>query len=164
MVSRLRPMDVKLTHQDRQYRLGETIDLTVELRVRGDTEIREARIDLVCEERWSETYTMMVPDVRTLRGQMGVGTRGAAPPPPPPPPIPKRVNKRRQETYVHSSAVFLKESSLRSGTVSHRLALKIGSTPLRRPTDGAARWRLVARVDVVRARDATARQPVNVVA
>ena len=164
MVSRLRPLDVKLRFRDKRYGLGETVDLTVELRVNGDAEVREARVDLVCEEQWSETYTMMVPDTRTLKASIHVGARGAAPPPPPPPPIPKRVNKRRQETYVHSSAVFLKESSLRAGPVSHRVALKIGDTPLRRSTDGTARWRLVARVDVVRARDVTARQPIEVVA
>ena len=131
------------------------MDLTVELRINGDAEVKEARVDPVCEERWSETLTMLVPDI----GPIGMA-RGASPPTPPL--IRKQVNKRRQETYVHSSAVFLGDAKLRAGPVNHSVALKIGDTPLRQPTDGMARWRLVARVDVVRARDVTARQPIQV--
>ena len=61
MVSRLRPLDVNLVFEDRPYKLGETINLTMELTPRGDVEVREGRVDLMCEERWQEVSTVMVP-------------------------------------------------------------------------------------------------------
>lgn len=99
VTSRIRPLDVKLIFEDRPYSLGETIELTTELDARGDVEVREGRVDLVCEERWREIYTIMVP-AATRASQVG-GTISI------PPKIPKQVNKEHRETYVHSSVVFL---------------------------------------------------------
>jgi len=51
MVTRLFPLNVKVSFEDRPYKLGETISLTMELSPKRDMEIREGRVDLVCEER-----------------------------------------------------------------------------------------------------------------
>ena len=64
MVLRLRPLDVTLTFEDRMYKLGETISCQVELVAKADVDVREARIDLVCQVHWAESYTVMVPAVR----------------------------------------------------------------------------------------------------
>ena len=48
VVSRLRPLGVKLDFGDQSYKLGETFDISVELNPRGDVEVREGRVDLVC--------------------------------------------------------------------------------------------------------------------
>ena len=56
MLTRLRALDLKLLLEARQYALGETIDITVELRPHMDVEIREGLIDLVCEERYQQHY------------------------------------------------------------------------------------------------------------
>ena len=74
--SRLRPLDVKLLFDDRPYMLGETIDVMLELSARGDIEVREARVDLVCEEYYVESFNVMVPDIKT--GRSGGGLYGGS--------------------------------------------------------------------------------------
>ena len=54
MVSRLRPLDLEILFRERTYRLGEPIDLTVELSPRRDCDVREGRIDLMVEEQWTD--------------------------------------------------------------------------------------------------------------
>ena len=64
----------------RPYRLGETIKIMVELGANGDVEVREARVDLVCEENYLESYNVMVPDIKIGRPVGGfLGRLGAAP-------------------------------------------------------------------------------------
>ncbi len=53
MLSRLFPLEVKVSFEDRGYGLGETINLTVELSPRRDMEVREGHVDLLCEEHWT---------------------------------------------------------------------------------------------------------------
>ena len=52
MVFRLRPLDVILNFENRSYKLGETISCNVELDARVDVDVREGRIDLVCQVHW----------------------------------------------------------------------------------------------------------------
>ena len=61
MLSRLFPLGVKISFEDRVYRLADTINLTVELTPRRSIQVREGRVDLVCEEVWREVYTVMTP-------------------------------------------------------------------------------------------------------
>ena len=51
VISRLRPLGVNLDFGDQSYMLGGTIDISVELNPRRDVEVREGRVDLVCEVR-----------------------------------------------------------------------------------------------------------------
>ena len=164
MVSRIRPLDVDLVFEDRPYKLGEAIKLGVDLQLNRDVEIREARVDLVCEESYAETFTVMVMDRRATMG----GTRHM------PPRIPKQVTKEHKETYIHSSVVFLEDARLHSGT-SRRFnaTLEIQPEP---PAHAAAvlgsatgvigatvKWTLVAAIDVAGARDIKKRQKVTVI-
>ncbi len=51
MSSRLFPLGVKVSFEDRVYGLGETINLALELSPKRDMQAREGRVDLVCEEQ-----------------------------------------------------------------------------------------------------------------
>ena len=158
MVTRLRPLDLKLIFEDRPYRLGETINLRVELKVRGDVLVREGRVDLVCEGRWTETYTVMVP----VSGPIGRAERGEigqlAPR------IPKHITKERRETNAHSAIVFIKDKRLYSGAQDrYNARLKIRPEPPSHASEATLKWTLVAAVDVARARDIKTRRPIKVV-
>ena len=161
MVSRLRPLDVKVDFHDRPYKLGETIDLTVELTPRGDVEVREGRVDLECELSYTEVTTVMVSP-RSAGGRGGAfGV--------PVPMVPKQVSEEHKETDVRGSVVFVNDTRLRSGTAStYRAKLEIQpEVPLN--VAGSARrgradmkWGLVTTVDVAQARDIATRQPIQV--
>ena len=47
MLARFRPLAARLVLENSPYKLGETIDLTIELDARGNAEVREGRVDLV---------------------------------------------------------------------------------------------------------------------
>ena len=148
-------MDLKLLFEDRPYKLGETIDLTMELDARGDVEVREGRVDLVCDARWTEVYTIMVP-AATRASAVG-GTIII------PPKIPKQVSKEHRETYVHSSVVFLQDTRLDSSTRgSYRVSLEIEPESPPHAAEATVKWTLVAAIDVARARDIKTRRAVKV--
>ncbi len=71
MLSRLFPLGVKISFEDRVYKLGETIDITVELSPRRDMEVREGRVDLVCEESYQETFTVTRSRYRAVGSPRG---------------------------------------------------------------------------------------------
>ena len=158
MVSRLFPLGVKLNFEDRPYKLGETINLTIQLDPRGDTEVREGRVDLVCEERWREVFTVMVRPRGSWGGRSTAGATGILLPR-----VPRQVTQTHREAYVHSSVVFLAEAQLQSGTTGrYNARLEIQPEPPPHAEQGAVSWRLVATVDVAHARDIKARRSVKV--
>ena len=153
MVSRLRPLDMELDFEDRPYGLGETIKLTVTLVPGRDIDVREGRVDLVCEERWTETYTVMVST------RFGGLTSGAAS-------VPKQSSKQHKESYVHSSVAFLSETRLESGRArTYNSRLEIGPEPPAHTgpqrEQAKVKWTLVASADIVRGRDPKTRRPVK---
>ncbi len=156
MLSRLFPLGVKISFEDRVYKLGETIDLTVELSPKRDMEVRGGRVDLVCEEHWTVRSTVMVPVSRRGGGHLAPGAVHA-------PRIPKQVHKEYRETFVHSSVVFLEDARLASGRTSrYNARLEIQPEPPPHAREGKVRWRLVTTTDVAGARDIKARRPVKV--
>ncbi len=54
MVFKLKPLELSFDFEDREYDLGDTIDIHVDLSPNGEVDVREARVDLVCEERFSQ--------------------------------------------------------------------------------------------------------------
>ena len=54
MLSRLLPLGIEVRFEEHPYRLGETINPALGLNPRREIEVREARVDLVCEEEWTE--------------------------------------------------------------------------------------------------------------
>ena len=160
MITRIRPLDLNMAFEDCPYKLGETINVKVELRARGDVVVREGRVDLVCEERYPEVYTATVGGFHrppTTRGAFPVPTPVALPN------VPKQVNKDHQETYIHSTAVFLQETPFGSGaTGSYNAKLEIRPDPPPHAKQGTVKWTLVTAVDVAQARDVTKKRQLTV--
>ena len=151
MVYRLRPLKVSLDFEDRNYKLGETIRLRIGLESGSDVEVREGRVDLVCEERWTEFLSVTAPVRSHARITM----------------VPKHVNKQHREKYVHTSVVFLQPTRLQSGSPgSHDVRFQILPEPPPHTgpqrEEAAVKWLLVATVDVVRGRNPSTQRAVKI--
>ena len=70
MLTRLRPLGVEVNFEDRPYKLGETVHLTLELSPRRDIEVREGRVDLVCDTRDTKVVSVMI-----RRGPLNPGAK-----------------------------------------------------------------------------------------
>ncbi len=160
MLTRLFPLGVKVSFEDRVYKPGETINLTVELSPKRDMEVRVGRVDLVGEEHWTESFTVMVPDRRAARAQARLGSTSFGTLPPAPM-IPKQVTKIHRDSFVHSSVVFLENAQLRPGVAATYNA-RVDIESELPPRADKASWRLKTTLDVAGARDITARRPVKV--
>ena len=116
-----------------------------------DVFVREGRVDLVCEEAYTETFTFMKP----LHGSSAAGASMST--------VPKQVTKKRKGKYVHSSIVFLKDATLNPNSAkTHEVRLEIQPDPPPHAPDAEMRWTLVTTINVARARDIMARQTVEV--
>ena len=173
MVYKLRPLKVKIDFDDRAYNLGDAIDVYVELMPGSDVEVREARVDLVCEQLHtrqeagsflSSTRAAGVASGPAARASRSTGSGAGL----------GSQMKQRVESYVHSSAVFLEGTTLRSGSPSaHRVRLQIQPAPPRRFKEAvdlhydaraawAFKWRLEATVNVVRGRNPRTQRVVQI--
>lgn len=110
MVSRLFPTGIIFAFERRPYKLGETIDPTVELVPRRNIRVREARVDLVREMRYSEVTTVLVPPLPSQTARLRARMWSM--------PMEKRVIQTYRDAYVHSTAVFLQGGRLPSGRTS----------------------------------------------
>ena len=151
MVSRLRPLNVEFAFENIPYKLGEEIKCDIQIAPRSDVYVREARIDLVCQVHWTESYTVMLPASRPSysgsRGGLMDSTYI-------PSMVSKQVSKDHKETYVHSSVSFLEDTDLQSGRITtYNTRLTIQSENPDNASRGTVKWSLVAVVNVARARD-----------
>ena len=163
MVHRLDPLDLALDFNDRSYRLGETVAVRVEMTAKGRIAIREAGVELLCDQKFAETYTVSGPG---RYANPGVAA--------PRPDISSQVGDERLESYVHSSAAFLSDVTLEADeSRSLDVRLPIDPAPPRRLEDAralegdAARswsfaWRLVVSVDVAGGRDAKLERDIKI--
>ena len=157
-LSRLYPLDMNLTFDDRPYSLGETIRVLVELAPRRDVVVREARVDLVCEEDFVMSYTIMSPGRPSLSSHRTPGEVYVSPPL-----LRQRVKKEEREAYAHSSAQFLSNATLQQGSpTQYSIDLFINTQSPPRVSVARIEWRLEGFVDVVMARDTRARYGVQV--
>ncbi|MBI2871605.1 MAG: hypothetical protein HYY00_00250 [Chloroflexi bacterium] len=158
MFNWLRPLRVELLLQGHPYRLGETINLAVELHARGPVHIREGRVDLVCQGRWVEVYTLMVPVYPRLMPQIRGMTESLRKER-----VPKQVTEDVKASYVHSSVVFGADDRLAAGDIA-RYTVSLETRPARPRHVPAARlrWLLIAWVDVAGARNVSSRRLVTV--
>ena len=153
MLSRLFPLGVRVSFEDRAYKLGEMINLTVEVSPRRDIEVREGRVELIREEVWREVVTALTPAKRGYAPVMSGH----------PPSVLQRRTKTTREALVHSSVVFLENTQLASGTTrSYDARLEIEKEPPPHAGEGKVSWRLVTTTDVAGARDIKARRLVKV--
>ena len=167
MVSFLRPVGLSVDFDDRQYQLGDTMDVTVELDPKTDVELREGRIDLVCEEIYTKTY--MVPLATPaasgdrLSAAAGAGAASASS---------KKVVQQHKESHVHSTALFARDTRLRAGSKgSYNAKLQIQQYTPPQSEEAAAdanttydvKWRLVTTANVARGRDPKVQRTVKVI-
>ena len=157
-LSRLYPLDMNLTFDDRLYSLGDTIHILAELTPRRDVVIRGARVDLVCEEDFVMSYTIMSPGRPSLSSHRTPGEVYVSPPL-----MRQRVKKEESEAYVHSSAPLLVDATLQRDTaVQYNAELYINTQAPPRVSVARIEWRLEGFVDVVMARDVRVRYGVQV--
>ena len=164
MVSRLRPLNVNVIFEDRPYRLGETIDITVELITNRDVNVREARLELVWEGRWTSSSSISAAEsTHSARHVAFAGGRSI-------PQLSTRSTKVRREQFVHSNAVFLSDHELKEGVRStHGVGLHLQPQLPRQATGASQRdraqatWSLVVTVDIVGGRDVRVSKPIHIV-
>ncbi len=164
MVSRLRPLNVNVLFEDRPYRLGETIDITVELTTSRDVNVREARLEVVWEGRWTSSSSISAAESTHSARHASFGGGSSIPQ------LSTRATKVRKERYVHSNAVFLSDLGLKEGVRStHHIGLHIQPQLPRQATGASqsdraqATWSLVMTVDVVGGRDVRVSKPIHIV-
>ena len=167
MVYKFKPLELSLDFEDRDYELGDTVDVQVDLVPNGDVHVREARIDLVCEQRYTRNERGVVIGMgRSIAGgNMFTSTDYV--------PSTSMVNERA-ESYVHSKVVFLSDTALGGGRpTTHRTNLKIqpnlperleDALELERDANSAwsFKWRLLAYVDIVRGRNPQRQRTIKV--
>ena len=102
MVFHIRPLDFDLNFEKRDYSLGDTLDLTVDLRSRADTGVRGGRVDLVCEEKYVQTSSSFMPDTYSPQTAGGLVISGRT----------GHIADERKERFVHSSVALLDATTL----------------------------------------------------
>ena len=128
MISRLRPLDLAISFAERTYGIGETIDLTIDLTPHRDCLIREGRVDLMVEEKWTErsTVTIEIPHTHQSAGgaaESWSGQRGTTT-------ETREVATDHKETSVHGSVVFVESVRFVSGRPDqYRIRLEIQQEP-----------------------------------
>ena len=158
MLHKIRPLAVRMSFDDRPYSLGQEINLVVEVASRGDAEVREGRVDLWCDQRYTDVFTVMVPTSRPVPPTRGVYTHL------PTLRVPKRVAEERKATYLVASAPFLENSQVASGTVAeYPVRIEIPSEPPPRSDRAQLRWRVSVTLDVAYALDAKTQYDLQVV-
>jgi len=170
MVNSPRSTEIRMTFEDRSYKLGETIDLTVEVDPAGEVRVRGGTLELILEERLSEAKMgrqMGVGGASALQGGAPIRTTDYVPM--------QQTLSVKSKTNVHSSTEFLGEATLTpEGPNTYRTSLRIEPTPPKRLDEANMRekdakssvsfhWTLVARLDVVRGRDSKTERPITVV-
>ena len=154
---------MEVSFPERTYGLGETIDLTIELMPHRDCLIREGRVDLMVEERWTErsTVTIGIPIKQKSAGGVGwswtsqVGTTTEI----------REVATDHKETSAHSSVVFLESVRFVSGRPEqYRIRLEIQPEPPPNAGHAKLKWWLQTAIDVVGARDIKPRSKISIAA
>jgi hypothetical protein len=175
------PLKADLIFDDRQYMLGDTMVVAVEITPSSDVELREGRVELVCHERWTEIHSFKVQDAslphRTGTSGMNVGRLPVARAD-----IPGMAVKKFAKRYVHTAQTFVTGATLRSGR-PHRFEVRLEPArtllsmdemrdrrnPSRKLSDyradlgeHAARWNLRMFADVVQARNVKVQRDVAI--
>lgn len=162
MVSRLRPIGIAITFEDRAYQLGETIRVGVEVTPQTDVTIREARGYIVCLARYTEIGKRQ-QFAGIARGDTGV-------------PVPESFGsdltadtRESQSEFTYPGPTFMKELRLSAGTPNrHRVSLDVpselpeivaGFGPRSR---AKTEWSIHVSMDVAGARDVSESAPVNI--
>ena len=169
MVYRLKPLELSFDFEDRIYDLGDRINVQVTLTPNGGVDVREARVDLVCEEHYSRHESGIrygALGAAGIQGGQAIKTTDYVPA--------SSWVSQRTESYVHSSVVFLNDTTLRSSNPgTYDAVLQIQPLPpthldeasdLQRDSKSSwtFKWRLVTSVNIARGRDPKRQRTVKV--
>ena len=169
MVYKLKPLELSFDFENSWYELGDTIDIQVNLIPNGEVELREARVDLVCEEihtRNQSGIAMGSGGASSIAGGNFSRSNDYVP-------ATTSVNQRK-ESYVHSTVQFLKDKTIHpNDLITYNAKLQIQQQPPTHFEDAKAlvrnseeswtfKWTLVALVNVVRGRDQKKQRQVKV--
>ena len=148
---------------DREYELGGRIDVRIILTPHRDVRIRDARVDLVCDQ----TYTHHSAWEGGTVPRVGYSGRGVY--------VAGGMDvDQRTESYVHTTMSTLADASLKAGgTETRRVDLRIAPTPPKRwnqaveaDRNAAAAWSfawtLSFWLDIARGRDIKVEREVRV--
>ena len=108
MVYKLKPLELTLEFEDRIYELGDTIDIELSLAPNGDVDVREGRVDLVCEEVYTSAETgikMGMGGSGSIQGGAVVKTTDYVPDVPLPPPDSRESVEQAFEREVREAVV-----------------------------------------------------------
>ena len=169
-----RSLDVSLFFEDRPYRLGETIEVTVDLHARRDVKVRKARVDLVYDVRWTTDDTdrqsnplvsragLSPPRGWLERSMMHPGPGGRTSTTFG---VPKHRKAEHRGSYVLGSSSFLEQTQQvpnTSNIYNIRLPIHKDEPPYVHFKGVSMGWSLVAVVDVARALDVQIRRDVKI--
>ena len=153
-------MDVSLTVEDRPFKLGGLIPVTVDLLARREVTIRGGWVDLVCHEEWTASFVIEAP---TSSRPTIVGGGGLPATVMPTPTAPRRVSEERKQTYVHSRLVFLEALQLPEGAnVTYNTRLEVVPDPPDHIVVSTVTWKLALAIDLPRALDIHKSYPIQV--
>lgn len=162
MVSRLRPVDIAISFDDRTYQLGETIRIDVVVTPKVDVTVREARVELVCLARYTEIGKRQ-QFAGIARGDTGFHVQE---------PFGSDLTSDTREAesaFSYPGPTFMKELILSTGSPNrHRLKLDVPSE-LPESVSGfgprsraKTEWSIRVSMDVASARDVSESAPVNI--
>jgi len=134
----LRDPTIRLDFERRAYRLGESLDLVVEIISNRDMHISEGILDLLHECRYVESNRIMVPDHTANRMYFRGSMAGRQPMKIM---VPKRVTETFQDRFLHSSVDFLDKIEL-SEKESKKFNARIDIQPDTPPHygEGETKW------------------------
>ena len=143
MIARLRPIDLTVNFEDRIYRLGETVSLSVVIKPIRNATITDCKIQLLYEEQWEEFFFVSVPrfpsSPRSGRESSFTG-----------PPISKHVVERHREEIVHTTICFLQNTELSEEKLEmYPLQFPIGPIHAGRPIAQTIRWHFAISVSML---------------
>jgi hypothetical protein len=143
------PLTIGVSLEERTYKLGETMRLTVELSSKKDVDVVEGRVDLMCEEEWAETYIKPEPMGRAA----GMIRRGAELPGPS---VPTREVKEFKKSFAHSTAELPKGFEVRPEYPSgHDVRLDIDVERPPHAGGGTLSWTLLTTIETSKGRTVT---------
>jgi hypothetical protein len=151
------PLTIAISLEERSYELGDTMRVTVELSSTKVVEVAGGRVDLMCEEKWAETY--IKPE--SMGRSAGMIRRGQELPGPS---VPVREVKEFKKAFAQSTAEISKGLQVHPETPT-RLDLRLDIDTERPPHAGGGTlsWSLETTIETAKGRTVTDTQEVTVV-
>lgn len=143
------PVKISLGFSNRVCRLGEPVDFTVQLTARNRVEVREGFIDLVVEEKYTETKTRMLPDLVNSKAQLRRLPLLRILGPGPSQKVPRKVTEKQTVCTVQSSVRFMCDQRFVPGdTQEYGVRLDIAPDQPAQVGKGPITWKLISILDL----------------